>query len=116
MSSVSYESHLKIPIFDGTNYPFWKEKMKIRLRAMDDDMWNVVQFGFTVEIPQAPLMPRRNSFRWMLKPKMKLVAISLEHNSFGIASVRLQRSCEMSSKRSMKEFQLRMKLEVIHSR
>ena len=28
--------------------------MKICLRAIDDDMWNVVQFGFTVEIPQAP--------------------------------------------------------------
>lgn len=54
MSSVSYKSHLKIPIFDGTDYPFWKEKMKIRVRAIDDDMWNMVQFGFTIEIPQAP--------------------------------------------------------------
>ena len=48
MSSVNYKSHLKIPIFDGTDYPFWKEKMKIRLRAIDDDMWNVVHIGFTV--------------------------------------------------------------------
>src|SRR3990170_1914553 len=54
MSSVSYKSHLKIPIFDGTDYPFWKEKMKIRLRAIDDDMWNVVQNGFMVEVPQVP--------------------------------------------------------------
>src|SRR3990170_6972422 len=54
MSSVNYKSHLKIPIFDGTVYPFWKEKMKIRLRAIDDDMWNVVHIGFTVLIPQAP--------------------------------------------------------------
>src|SRR3990170_563526 len=54
MSSVNYKSHLKIPIFDGTDYPFWKEKMKIRLRAIDDDMWNVVHIGFTVVIPQAP--------------------------------------------------------------
>ncbi|XP_073360402.1 uncharacterized protein [Aegilops tauschii subsp. strangulata] len=28
--------------------------MKIRLRVIDDDMWNVVQFGFMIEIPQAP--------------------------------------------------------------
>ena len=54
MSSVSYKSHLKIPIFYGTDYPFWKEKMKICLRAIDDEMWNVVQVGFTVVIPQAP--------------------------------------------------------------
>ena len=36
------------------NYPFWKEKMKIRLWAIDNDMWNVVQLGFTIEVPQAP--------------------------------------------------------------
>ena len=28
--------------------------MKIRLQAIDDDMWHVVQNGFTVEIPQVP--------------------------------------------------------------
>ena len=28
--------------------------MKICLRAIDDDMWNVVQVGFTVAIPQSP--------------------------------------------------------------
>ncbi|XP_073360357.1 uncharacterized protein [Aegilops tauschii subsp. strangulata] len=55
LSDLSYESHLKIPIFDGTDYPFWKEKMKIRLRAIDDDMWNVVQYGFTVAVPQPPI-------------------------------------------------------------
>ena len=27
--------------------------MKICLRAIDDDMWNVVQVGFTVAIPQS---------------------------------------------------------------
>ena len=53
MSSVNYKSHLKIPIFDGMDYPFWKEKMKIRLRAIDDDMWNLVHIGFTIFIPQA---------------------------------------------------------------
>src|SRR3990170_1116101 len=54
MSSVSYKSHLKIPIFDGMDYPFWKEKMKIRLRAIDEEMWNVVQNGLNFEIPQVP--------------------------------------------------------------
>jgi len=54
MSSVSYKSHLKIPIFDGTDYPFWKEKMKIRLRAIDEEMWNVVSNGLNFEIAQVP--------------------------------------------------------------
>ena len=55
MSSVSYKSHLKIPIFDGTDYPFWKEKMMIRIRAIGDDMWNMVQFGLTIVAPQVPI-------------------------------------------------------------
>jgi hypothetical protein len=54
MSSMSYMSHLKIPIFDGTDYPFWKENMKIRLRAINDYMWNMVQNGVTIEVPQVP--------------------------------------------------------------
>ena len=54
MSSVSYKSHLKIPMFGGTDYPLWKENMKIRLWAIDDDMWNVVHIGFTIVIPEAP--------------------------------------------------------------
>ena len=54
MSSMNYKSHLRIPIFDGKDYPFWKEKMKIRLRAIDDDMWSMVHIGFTFVIPQAP--------------------------------------------------------------
>ena len=54
MSSVSYKSHRKILMFDGMDFPFGKEKMKIHLRTIDDDMWNVVQFRFMVAIPQAP--------------------------------------------------------------
>ena len=61
MSSVSYKSHLKIPIFDGTDYPFWKEKMKIRIRAIDDDMWNVVQFRLTIDAPQAPYRRKKEA-------------------------------------------------------
>ena len=60
MSSMNYKSHLKIPIFDGTDYPFWKEKTKIRLWAIDDDMWNVVHIGFTVAIPEAPIDWEKN--------------------------------------------------------
>jgi hypothetical protein len=43
------------------------------------------------------------------------VAISLVLNSFGIASVRLLRSCGMSSKRSMKESHLKKRPGLILS-
>ena len=62
MSSVNYKSHLKIPIFDGIDYPFWNEKMKIHLQAIGYDMWNVVLIGFTIVIPQAPSDEKRSSF------------------------------------------------------
>ena len=33
------------PIFDGTNYPYWKNKMHMHLEAIDVDLWYVVQTG-----------------------------------------------------------------------
>lgn len=31
--------------------PFWKEKMKIRLRAIDDDIWHIIEEGYVIEDP-----------------------------------------------------------------
>ena len=33
------------PIFDGTEYPFWKNKMHMHLEAIDVDLWYVVENG-----------------------------------------------------------------------
>ena len=35
------------PIFDGTNYPYWKVMMRKRLLAMDGDLWTVTELGLT---------------------------------------------------------------------
>nr|XP_040258676.1 uncharacterized protein LOC120975981 [Aegilops tauschii subsp. strangulata] len=43
------DSHLR---WDGLS--LWKEKMKIHLRAIDNEMWNVVQNGFFSRSPQVP--------------------------------------------------------------
>ena len=33
------------PIFDGTNYPYWKNKMCMHLEAIDNNLWFVVENG-----------------------------------------------------------------------
>ena len=37
------------PVFDGTDYPYWKNKMRMHLEAIDVDLWYVVKNG----IPKA---------------------------------------------------------------
>ena len=33
------------PVFDGTDYPYWKNKMRMHLEAIDNDLWYVVRMG-----------------------------------------------------------------------
>ena len=33
------------PIFDGTEYPYWKNRMRMHLEAIDVDLWYVVKNG-----------------------------------------------------------------------
>ena len=33
------------PVFDGTDYPYWKNKMCMHLEAIDVDLWYVVKNG-----------------------------------------------------------------------
>ena len=33
------------PVFDGTEYPSWKNKMHMHLEAIDNDLWYVVENG-----------------------------------------------------------------------
>ena len=33
------------PTFDGTDYPYWKNKMRMHLEAVDIDLWYVVENG-----------------------------------------------------------------------
>ena len=33
------------PIFDGTDHPYWKNKMRMHLEAIDVDLWYVIKTG-----------------------------------------------------------------------
>src|SRR4051812_8515524 len=39
------------PTFDGTDYPYWKNKMQMHLEAIDNDLWYVVENGVPSIIP-----------------------------------------------------------------
>ena len=35
------------PLFDGTNYAYWKVRMKAFLQSLDEKVWQVVEIGWT---------------------------------------------------------------------
>ena len=39
---------LIIPLlFDGTNYAYWKVRMRVFLQSLDDKVWQAVEIGWT---------------------------------------------------------------------
>src|SRR3954471_18270688 len=59
------------PIFDGTDYPYWKNKMRMHLEAIDKDLWDIVEQG----IPEANLMTAPNVVKkyWKLDAKARSI-------------------------------------------
>ena len=35
------------PLFDGTNYAYWKIRMRAFLRSLDEKVWQAVEIGWT---------------------------------------------------------------------
>ena len=44
------------PYFDGSNYAFWKVRMRAFLCSIDESVWNAVDIGWT--------MPEAAKFTW----------------------------------------------------
>src|SRR3954467_11620171 len=59
------------PIFDGTDYPYWKNKMRMHLEAIDKDLWDIVEQG----IPEANLLTTPNTVKknWQLDAKARSI-------------------------------------------
>ena len=63
-------------VFDGTEYPYWKNKMHMHLEAIDVDLWYVVKNG----VPKASegvtaTDVKRSSFNWTPLPRTSAVVI-----------------------------------------
>ena len=63
------------PVFDGTEYPYWKNKMRMHLEAIDVDLWYVVKNGIPKTDEGVTLMMSRSSFNWTLLPRTSSVVI-----------------------------------------
>ena len=35
------------PLFDGTNYAYWKVRMRVFLQSLDEKVWQVMEIGWT---------------------------------------------------------------------
>ena len=35
------------PLFDGTNYAYWKVRMRAFLQSLDEKMWQAIEIGWT---------------------------------------------------------------------
>src|SRR3954470_18061247 len=59
------------PNFVGTDYPYWKNKMKMHLEGIDKDLWDIVDKG----IPEATLMtsPKIVKKNWQLDAKARII-------------------------------------------
>ena len=63
------------PVFDGTDYPYWKNKMRMHLEAIDVDLWYVVKNGVPKLVKVSPLLMSRSSFNWTLLLRTSSVVI-----------------------------------------
>src|SRR3954468_8186016 len=45
MSFASIRSGEPIPVYNGKDYPYWKDKMKRNITAINSAAWDVVQNG-----------------------------------------------------------------------
>ena len=34
------------PLFDGTNYAYWKVRMRVFLQSLDEKVWQAVEIGW----------------------------------------------------------------------
>ena len=50
------------PLFDGSNYYFWKGKMKLFLRSQDNDMWTVITDGDFVPTSKEGIVKEKSAW------------------------------------------------------
>ncbi|GAA0187234.1 hypothetical protein LIER_34522 [Lithospermum erythrorhizon] len=43
------------PLFDGSNYAYWKTKMTAFLRSIDSKTWKAVRAGWTAQLLQTTM-------------------------------------------------------------
>ena len=75
MSKVKYiaegGSSNRPPLFDGSNYYFWKGKMELFLKSQDNDMWAVITDGDFV--PKTKKLAVKEKSTWSADEKAQVL-------------------------------------------
>jgi hypothetical protein len=67
MSFAAIRSGEPIPIFNGTDYPYWKDKMMRNIISIDMNAWNIVENGVIVMDRKISQKLRRKTLLLTLK-------------------------------------------------
>src|SRR3954470_11005013 len=102
------------PSFDGTDYPYWKNKMKMHLEGIDKDLWDIVDQG----IPEPTLMtsPEVVKRNWQLDAKARsIIGGHLNKAQFNrISGLDTAKKIWKDCQKLMTEFLHNETLELIH--
>ena len=41
------QSLIIAPLFDGTNYAYWKLRMRVFLQSLNEKVWQTIEIGWT---------------------------------------------------------------------
>ena len=85
---------LRFPIFDGNDYLYWKERTRIRIQAINFDLWQIVEDGYTLQ--------QLDIFLRFQKQKISCVAVCQKIYSFDSKSSTLRSKSGMPSKCSLR--------------
>ena len=50
MSNYEIEASIRPPIFDGSNFVYWKVRTKAYLQSLGIEVWDIVEGGYTFPI------------------------------------------------------------------
>ena len=64
------QSLIILPLFDGTNYAYWKVCMRAFLLSLDEKVWQVVEIDWT--------KPKEALANWIMQRSKRLTS-TIEH-------------------------------------
>ena len=77
--NIEGQSIVRPPFFDGTDYPFWKIRMKIFFQSLDFDIWDIIESGY--------IAPSKSRAEWNEAEKFRFQLNAKAINSFFALSV-----------------------------
>ena len=93
MSYAGRSSHSeRFPIFDGNDYLYWKERMRIRIQAINYDLWQIVEDGYTIQQPNNPNTDDKANLQLDAQAKDIIYSSLLRNIFFSVPKVKILES------------------------